>query len=184
MNLPDTVGYATPKTYGEIFSHLLAKLPILKQKNIVLSCHCHDDLGLAVANSLAAIESGARQAECTDQRHRRARRQRGHGRNRHGPAHAPRSLQRRHPHRRHQNLSASRMVSTLTGLIVQRNKAIVGENAFAHEAGIHQDGILKKRETYEIMDPATIGIPKTSWFWANIPAATPSATASLSWATP
>ncbi len=65
VNLPDTVGYATPKTYGQIFSHLLAKLPILKQKNVVLSCHCHDDLGLAVANSLAAIESGARQAECT-----------------------------------------------------------------------------------------------------------------------
>src|SRR5579872_2088885 len=65
VNLPDTVGYATPKGYGEIFSHLLAKLPILKQKNVILSCHCHNDLGLAVANSLSAIENGARQAECT-----------------------------------------------------------------------------------------------------------------------
>jgi 2-isopropylmalate synthase len=162
VNLPDTVGYATPKTYGEIFSHLLAKLPIIKQKNVVLSCHCHNDLGLAVANSLAAIESGARQAECTIN---------GIG-ERAGNAAMEEIVMALRTRRDHYRIDtridatkiypASRMVSTLTGLIVQRNKAIVGENAFAHEAGIHQDGILKKRETYEIMDPATIGIPKTS----------------------
>jgi 2-isopropylmalate synthase len=162
VNLPDTVGYATPTGYGHIFSHLLAKLPIIKQKNVVLSCHCHDDLGLAVANSLAAIESGARQAECTVN---------GIG-ERAGNAAMEEiimTLRTRHDYYKTTTridsakiYSISRMVSTLTGLVVPRNKAIVGENAFAHEAGIHQDGVLKKRETYEIMDPATVGIPKTS----------------------
>ncbi|HMB95427.1 MAG TPA: 2-isopropylmalate synthase, partial [Tepidisphaeraceae bacterium] len=143
-------------------SHLLAKLPIIKQKNVVLSCHCHDDLGLAVANSLAAIESGARQAECTVN---------GIG-ERAGNAAMEEiimTLRTRHDYYKTTTridsakiYSISRMVSTLTGLVVPRNKAIVGENAFAHEAGIHQDGVLKKRETYEIMDPATVGIPKTS----------------------
>jgi 2-isopropylmalate synthase len=162
INLPDTVGYATPKTYGEIFSQLLAKLPILKEKNVVLSCHCHNDLGLAVANSLAAIENGARQAECTIN---------GIG-ERAGNAAMEEIVMALRTRRDHYKIGtridaakifpASKLVSTLTGLVVQRNKAIVGENAFAHEAGIHQDGILKKRETYEIMDPAAIGIPKTS----------------------
>ena len=162
INLPDTVGYATPKTYGEIFSHLLARLPVLRQKGIILSCHCHNDLGLAVANSLSAIENGARQAECTIN---------GIG-ERAGNASLEEivmALRTRHDHYvidtkidSTRIYPASRMVSLLTGLLVQRNKAIVGENAFAHEAGIHQDGILKKRETYEIMDPATVGIPKTS----------------------
>jgi 2-isopropylmalate synthase len=162
VNLPDSVGYATPGTYGEIFSHLFSKLPILKQKNVILSCHCHDDLGLAVANSLAAIENGARQAECTIN---------GIG-ERAGNAALEEIVMTLRTRKDHFKIdtridatkiySASRMVSTLTGLVVQRNKAIVGENAFAHEAGIHQDGILKKRETYEIMDPATIGVPATS----------------------
>jgi 2-isopropylmalate synthase len=162
INLPDTVGYATPKAYGEIFSHLFATLPILKQKHVVLSCHCHNDLGLAVANSLSAIESGARQAECTIN---------GIG-ERAGNAALEEIIMTLRTRRDYYKIDsridaskiypASRMVSTLTGLVVQRNKAIVGENAFAHEAGIHQDGILKKRETYEIMDPASIGIPKTS----------------------
>ena len=162
VNLPDTVGYATPRTYGEIFSYLFSKLPILKQKKVILSCHCHDDLGLAVANSLAAIESGARQVECTIN---------GIG-ERAGNAALEEIVMALRTRKDHFKIdtridatkiySASRMVSTLTGLVVQRNKAIVGENAFAHEAGIHQDGILKKRETYEIMDPATIGIPETS----------------------
>ncbi|MGD0768268.1 MAG: 2-isopropylmalate synthase [Tepidisphaeraceae bacterium] len=162
VNLPDTVGYATPGTYGEIFSHLFSKLPILMQRNVILSCHCHDDLGLAVANSLAAIENGARQAECTIN---------GIG-ERAGNAAMEEIVMTLRTRKDHFKIdtridatkiySASRMVSTLTGLVVQRNKAIVGENAFAHEAGIHQDGILKKRETYEIMDPATIGIPETS----------------------
>ena len=162
INLPDTVGYATPKVYGEMFAHLLKKLPILRERNVVLSCHCHNDLGLAVANSLAAIEGGARQAECTIN---------GIG-ERAGNASLEEIVMALKTRQDYYKLGtridttrifpASRMVSTLTGLIVQRNKAIVGENAFAHEAGIHQDGVLKYRETYEIMDPATVGISKSS----------------------
>ena len=162
INLPDTVGYATPKSYGEIFSHLLKKLPILREKGIYLSAHCHDDLGMAVANSLAAVENGARQIECTIN---------GIG-ERAGNAAMEEivmALRTRHDFYSVDTridakkiYPASRMVSTLTGLVVQRNKAIVGENAFAHESGIHQDGMLKHRETYEIMDPATVGIPKSS----------------------
>jgi 2-isopropylmalate synthase len=162
INLPDTVGYATPRTYGEIFSHLLKKLPILRERNIFLSAHCHDDLGLAVANSLSAVESGARQVECTIN---------GIG-ERAGNAAMEEIVMALRTRSDVYKIgtkidatkiySASRMVSTLTGLMVQRNKAIVGENAFAHEAGIHQDGMLKYRETYEIMDPATVGIPKSS----------------------
>src|SRR4051812_37109059 len=162
INLPDTVGYATPKAYGEIFSQLLAKFPQLKQHGIILSSHCHNDLGLAVANSLAAVEGGARQVECTIN---------GIG-ERAGNAALEEivmALRTRADFYRIDTridatkiYSASRMVSTLTGLAVQRNKAIVGENAFAHESGIHQDGVLKYRETYEIMDPASIGLSKNS----------------------
>src|SRR5947209_208989 len=162
INLPDTVGYATPKTYGEIFSHLIAKLPVIRQRNVILSAHCHDDLGLAAANSLAAVEGGARQIECTIN---------GIG-ERAGNAALEEivmALRTRHDfYNADTRIDAtkiypmSRMVSTLTGLMVQRNKAIVGENAFAHEAGIHQDGVLKYRETYEIMDPAHVGIATNS----------------------
>ena len=162
VNLPDTVGYATPRGYGMIFSHLLAKLPILREKGTILSSHCHNDLGLAVANSLSAIENGARQVECTIN---------GIG-ERAGNAALEEivmALRTRADFYKADTkieatkiYPASRMVSALTGLLVQRNKAIVGENAFAHEAGIHQDGVLKYRETYEIMDPATVGIPKSS----------------------
>src|SRR5258706_11022308 len=162
INLPDAVGYATPKSYGEIFAHLLRKLPVLKQKNIILSAHCHDDLGMAVANSLAAVENGARQVECTIN---------GIG-ERAGNAALEEIVMSMRTRQDYYKIGTridcakiyptSRMVSSLTGLAVQRNKAIVGENAFAHEAGIHQDGILKYRETYEIMDPAAVGIPKTS----------------------
>jgi 2-isopropylmalate synthase len=162
INLPDTVGYATPKTYGEIFSHLLKKLPILRERNICLSAHCHDDLGLAVANSLSAVENGARQVECTIN---------GIG-ERAGNAALEEIVMalrtRSDVYKVGTRIDstkiypASRMVSTLTGLVVQRNKAIVGENAFAHESGIHQDGMLKYRETYEIMDPAAVGLSKSS----------------------
>lgn len=162
INLPDTVGYATPKTYGEIFSHLLKKLPILRERNIILSSHCHDDLGMAVANSLSAVENGARQIECTIN---------GIG-ERAGNAAMEEIVMALRTRSDFYKIgtridaskiySASRMVSTLTGLAVQRNKAIVGENAFAHESGIHQDGMLKYRETYEIMDPSSVGIPKSS----------------------
>jgi 2-isopropylmalate synthase len=162
INLPDTVGYATPRAYGQIFSHLLEKLPILSQRKVVLSAHGHDDLGLAVANSLAAIEAGARQVECTVN---------GIGERAGNAAMeeivmALKTRQDIFPFSTRIDstkiYSASRMVSTLTGLSVQRNKAIVGQNAFAHEAGIHQDGILKHRATYEIMDPRTVGIPTNS----------------------
>ena len=162
INLPDTVGYATPKSYGEIFSHLIKKLPVIREKRIVLSAHCHDDLGLASANSLAAIENGARQVECTIN---------GIG-ERAGNAALEEIVMALRTRGDYFNVGtrvdttkifpASRMVSTLTGLLVQRNKAIVGENAFAHESGIHQDGMLKYRETYEIMDPAVVGISKSA----------------------
>jgi len=162
INLPDTVGYATPKTYGEIFSHLIRKLSIIREKGVILSSHCHDDLGMAVANSLAAVENGARQVECTIN---------GLG-ERAGNASLEEvvmALRVRHDFYKigtridtTKIYPTSRMVSSMTGMSVQRNKAIVGQNAFAHEAGIHQDGILKFRETYEIMDPTTVGIPQSS----------------------
>jgi 2-isopropylmalate synthase len=161
INMPDTVGYATPKSYGEIFAFIRQKLST-DARGVILSSHCHNDLGLAVANSLAAVENGARQVECTIN---------GIG-ERAGNASLEEivmALKTRHDHYKvgtridtTKLFPASRMVSTLTGLLVQRNKAIVGENAFAHEAGIHQDGVLKYRETYEIMDPATVGIPKNA----------------------
>jgi 2-isopropylmalate synthase len=162
INLPDTVGYATPASYGLIFSHVIKKLPIIREKGIILSTHCHNDLGLAVANSLAGIEGGARQVECTIN---------GIG-ERAGNAALEEivmALKVRHDNYKigtridtSKIFPASRMVSTLTGLSVQRNKAVVGQNAFAHEAGIHQDGILKYRETYEIMDPTSVGISTNS----------------------
>jgi 2-isopropylmalate synthase len=162
INLPDTVGYATPKSYGEMFAHILRKLPIVTDRKVILSAHCHDDLGMATANSLAAIENGARQVECTIN---------GMG-ERAGNAALEEivmALRTRQDHfkigtriDRSKLYPTSRMVSSLTGLTVQRNKAIVGENAFAHESGIHQDGMLKNRETYEIMDPTEVGIPQTS----------------------
>jgi len=162
INMPDTVGYATPAGYGLIFAHILKKIPAVRQRGIVLSAHCHDDLGLAVANSLAAIENGARQVECTIN---------GIG-ERAGNAALEEIVMALRVRNDYYKVGtridttkiypASRMVSTLTGLVVQRNKAIVGQNAFAHESGIHQDGILKYRETYEIMDPKTIGLPTNS----------------------
>jgi 2-isopropylmalate synthase len=162
INLPDTVGYATPKAYGEIFSHLIKKLPIIRERNIILSSHCNNDLGMAVANSLAAVEGGARQIECTIN---------GIG-ERAGNAALEEIVMMLKTRNDFYKINTridstklyptSRMVSTLTGLIVQRNKAVVGQNAFAHESGIHQDGVLKYRETYEIMDPAHVGIPANS----------------------
>ncbi|HEX2973438.1 MAG TPA: 2-isopropylmalate synthase [Tepidisphaeraceae bacterium] len=162
INLPDTVGYATPKTYGEIFSYLIRKLPIIREKNIILSSHCHDDLGMAVANSLSAIENGARQVECTIN---------GIG-ERAGNASLEEIVMALRTRSDFYKIGTridttkiyptSRMVCTRTGLTVPRNKAVVGENAFAHESGIHQDGVLKCRETYEVMDPAAVGLPQSS----------------------
>jgi len=162
VNIPDTVGYATPEEYGHIFSHVREQLPVIDERGIFLSSHCHNDLGLAVANSLAAVQGGARQVECTVN---------GIG-ERAGNAALEElimALRTRadfyagyttniHIKRIY---ASSRMVSSLTGLSVQRNKAVVGQNAFAHESGVHQDGMLKNRNTYEIMDPESIGVPKS-----------------------
>ncbi len=162
VNVPDTVGYAMPAEYGHIFAHLRQQLPVIDQRGIILSAHCHNDLGLAVANSLAAIENGARQVECTIN---------GIG-ERAGNAALEEivmALRTRADYfsrfstsiKSKKIYSLSRMVSAFTGLQVQRNKAIVGENAFAHESGIHQDGMLKHARTYEIMDPRDVGIPES-----------------------
>lgn len=157
INIPDTVGYTVPEEFAEIIRTLKTNLPSLD--NVILSVHCHNDLGLAVANSHAAIKEGARQVECTIN---------GLG-ERAGNA----SLEEvvmglkvrndKQPYKTGINTEqiyhASRLVSQVTGVNVQPNKAIVGANAFAHEAGIHQDGVLKERITYEIMSPNEVGIP-------------------------
>jgi 2-isopropylmalate synthase len=158
INMPDTVGYATPAGYGAIFAHMIKAIPAIREKGVVLSSHCHNDLGMAVANSLSAVENGARQIECTIN---------GIG-ERAGNASLEEIVMALRTRADYYKIGtkidatklypASRMVSSLTGLVVQRNKAIVGQNAFAHESGIHQDGVLKFRETYEIMDPAHVGI--------------------------
>lgn len=157
INIPDTVGYTTPEEFAYIIKTLKEKVPGLD--DIILSVHCHNDLGLAVANSLAAISEGARQVECTIN---------GLG-ERAGNASleeivmALRTRNDLHPYDTGVNTEniypTSRLVSQVTGVNVQPNKAIVGANAFAHEAGIHQDGVLKDRTTYEIMHPEEVGIP-------------------------
>jgi 2-isopropylmalate synthase len=155
VNLPDTVGYAIPDEYGEIFRNIRQRVPDIDRA--ILSAHCHDDLGLAVANSLAAIQQGARQVECTVN---------GIG-ERAGNAAleeivmALKTRQERigvHTSVNPEEIAkSSRLLTSLTGMLVQRNKSIVGANAFAHEAGIHQDGMLKSAITYEIMTPQAVG---------------------------
>ena len=159
VNIPDTVGYATPTQYGGVIRTLRERVPNIGRA--VISVHCHDDLGLAVANSLAGCEAGARQVECTIN---------GLG-ERAGNAPLEEVVMALKTRADFYGLTTgikserlypvSRMVSTLTGMAVQRNKAIVGRNAFAHESGIHQDGMLKERSTYEIMRPEEVGVPKT-----------------------
>src|SRR5246127_126449 len=160
LNLPDTVGYAVPEEYGAMF--LKVREHLGDPEHITLSAHCHDDLGLAVANSLAAIRAGVRQIECTIN---------GIG-ERAGNA----SLEevavalavRKESFgvttgiRLDQLFPASRMLTEITGAQVAPNKAVVGANAFAHEAGIHQDGIIKNPLTYEIISPQTVGVPNRS----------------------
>jgi 2-isopropylmalate synthase len=159
VNIPDTVGYATPDQMGAIIKMLCDRVPNIDKS--VISVHCHNDLGLAVANSLAAIENGAAQIECTI--------------NGIGERAGNCSLEevvmalntRADVYNCETNINTprlvplSRLLSSITGLQVQRNKAIVGRNAFAHEAGIHQDGMLKERTTYEIMRPEDVGLAKT-----------------------
>ncbi|HEY0981359.1 MULTISPECIES: 2-isopropylmalate synthase [unclassified Schlesneria] len=155
VNIPDTVGYATPTHYFKVISHL--KQHVSNIDKAVISTHCHNDLGLAVANSLAAVEAGARQVECTIN---------GLG-ERAGNAALEEIVMALKTRKDYYGVEtrintpklcgASRLVSSITGMLVQRNKAIVGQNAFAHEAGIHQDGILKERSTYEIMRAEDVG---------------------------
>ncbi len=158
VNIPDTVGWAVPEQFGALIAHLHDAVPAFRAGKALISVHCHNDLGLAVANSLAAIRAGARQVECTIN---------GIG-ERAGNASLEEIVMALHTRGDHfagytcglntrEIVKSSRLVARMSGLIVQRNKAIVGENAFAHSAGIHQDGILKKRETYEIMNPETVG---------------------------
>ena len=160
VNIPDTVGYAVPDEYGALIHTLVTKVPNINKA--IISVHCHNDLGLAVSNSLAGLRNGARQVECTIN---------GIG-ERAGNAALEEivmALRTRQDFYKgfstgidsRRILSISRLVSNLTGIHVQRNKAIVGQNAFAHEAGIHQDGILKERTTYEIMHPADIGLEQS-----------------------
>ncbi len=156
INIPDTVGYAEPEEFGKRIKYLFEKVP--EAKNIVVSCHCHDDLGLSVANSLAAVQNGATQVECTIN---------GIG-ERAGNASMEEivmNLKTRPDYFKNfytdintkEIYKTSRMVSDLTGLAVQRNKAIVGANAFAHEAGIHQHGVISDKSTYEIMRAEDVG---------------------------
>src|SRR5437667_8323434 len=159
VNIPDTVGYAMPVQYAAAIRHLKQNVRGIDQA--IISVHCHNDLGLAVANSLAALKEGARQVECTInglgeragncalEEVVMAVKTRGD----YFGLQTPIRTQRLWP--------TSRLVAHVTGIAVQRNKAIVGQNAFAHEAGIHQDGMLKERTTYEIMLPEDVGLTQT-----------------------
>jgi 2-isopropylmalate synthase len=156
INIPDTVGYAIPQEFGPFVKTIIDR--ISSKEGVIFSCHCHNDLGLAVANSLAGIENGCRQAECTIN---------GIG-ERAGNASLEEIVMslsvRKDKLPFHTGVvseeiyRSSRLLTNLTGAFVQANKAIVGKNAFAHEAGIHQDGMLKKAITYEIMTPQSVGI--------------------------
>ena len=160
INLPDTVGYSTPDEIGSFFRMILTRVP--NADAAVFSAHCHDDLGLAVANTLAAIGAGAGQVECTIN---------GIG-ERAGNASLEEIIMATRVRAdrldvetgidTRQLYPSSQLLSSLTGEAVQANKAIVGRNAFAHEAGIHQDGMLKDRRTYEIMRPEDVGVPCTT----------------------
>jgi 2-isopropylmalate synthase len=159
VNVPDTVGYQTPAEYGLLIRTLRDRLQ--NAERVTISTHCHDDLGLAVANSLAGIENGARQVECAIN---------GIG-ERAGNAALEEIVMAVDVRKRYFNATtgikteelyrSSQMLSQITGKAVQVNKAIVGENAFAHEAGIHQDGMLKAAVTYEIMSPESVGVPRS-----------------------
>jgi 2-isopropylmalate synthase len=160
VNIPDTVGYAIPDEFGQLIATIKSNVPNID--DAVISVHCHNDLGLAVANSLAAVEAGARQVECTIN---------GIG-ERAGNAsmeEVAMAIRTRPDHldvttgiETEEIYRASRLVTSITGILVQQNKAIVGANAFAHEAGIHQDGMLKEKTTYEIMTPESVGIKEST----------------------
>jgi len=160
VNIPDTVGYATPYEFGSLIKGIKENVPNIDKA--VISVHCHNDLGLAVANSLAAVQNGARQIECTIN----GLGERAGNASQEEIVMAINTRKDRFPGLTtsidtKEIYKTSRLVSKLTGIPVQPNKAIVGSNAFSHEAGIHQDGMLKKRTTYEIMRPEDIGIKGT-----------------------
>ena len=159
LNIPDTTGYCLPSEYGEKIKYLMENVNSIEK--VTISCHCHNDLGLATANSISGVINGARQIECTI--------------NGIGERAGNTSLEevvmilRQHPYLNlDTNINSkylypiSQLVSESMGMIVQPNKAIVGANAFAHSSGIHQDGVIKKRETYEIIDPKDVGVDKSS----------------------
>ena len=160
LNIPDTVGYTTPEEYGGLIKHLRENVP--GGKDVIFSLHCHNDLGLATANTLAGLKAGARQIEVTVN---------GIG-ERAGNTSLEETVLALHTRKSVYALEtnvatteihrASDMVSRYTGIVIQPNKAIVGANAFAHEAGIHQDGMLKHKRTYEIMDASTIGLNQST----------------------
>ena len=156
MNIPDTVGYAIPEEFAQFIKNIMENVPNIGKS--VVSVHCHNDLGLAVANSLAAVKMGVRQIECCIN---------GLG-ERAGNASLEEVVMGLHTRRDYLGVTqsidttqiarTSRLVSDITGMMVQANKAVVGANAFRHESGIHQDGVLKERTTYEIMNPKDIGL--------------------------
>lgn len=158
INVPDTVGYATPWEFGKFIDDLKNKIPNINKS--IISVHCHNDLGLAVANSLSAVINGAQQVECTIN---------GIG-ERAGNASLEEIVMGLYTKKAFYQCDTkintqeiyrtSRLVSSLTGMSIQHNKAVVGKNAFAHESGIHQDGVLKERSTYEIMNPVLVGVPE------------------------
>ena len=159
LNIPDTTGYCLPEEYGAKMKYLMENVKGIE--NVVLSCHCHNDLGLATANSIAGVQNGARQIECTIN---------GLGERAGNTAlEEVVMILKQHPYL---NLdtnintqllySTSQMVQHHMGILVQPNKAVIGENAFAHSSGIHQDGVIKNRETYEIMNPADVGVTESS----------------------
>jgi len=157
LNIPDTVGYTVPSEFGELIATIRRRVKGIE--NVTISAHCHNDLGMAVANTMAAVAAGARQVECTIN---------GIG-ERAGNASleeivmAMRVRHDRYPYETgvtgEHLFPASQVLSEITGVPVQPNKAIIGRNAFAHEAGIHQDGVLKNPLTYEIMTPQSVGVP-------------------------
>ncbi|MAW08859.1 MAG: 2-isopropylmalate synthase [Flavobacteriaceae bacterium TMED200] len=159
LNIPDTTGYCLPQEYGEKIKYLKENVKDIDKA--IISCHCHNDLGLATANSISGVNYGARQIECTI--------------NGIGERAGNTSLEevvmilKQHPSLKLQTsvdskylYSTSLLVSDLMGIIVQPNKAVIGSNAFAHSSGIHQDGVIKNRETYEIIDPKDVGVDKSS----------------------
>jgi 2-isopropylmalate synthase len=160
INVPDTVGYALPEEFGKLIARIRAEVPNIDQAD--LSVHCHDDLGMAVANSIVAVANGADQIECTIN---------GIG-ERAGNAALEEVVMAMHTRRKDMHLyteiqtnrlyPTSQALSGITGVAVQPNKAIVGQNAFAHEAGIHQDGVLKNPLNYEIMVPQSVGVPHSN----------------------